>query len=127
MEKKFPTLQNIHFYKTVEYERTLAIILGKGDLSNILGQGGRIIKTIGTKVGKNIRVLEHGVPDRKFLEDLVAPMNIVTINTIWLPDGTTETKVILKKSSRKRSQLNIMEIKEIAKKVRNMTLRIEFT
>ncbi len=127
MEKKFPALQNIFFYKTIESDRTLAIIVGKGDLSSMLGQGGKIIKTIGTKLRKNIRVLEHGGNDRKFLEDLVAPLNIVTINTIWLPDGTTETKVILKKSVRKRSSLNIKAIKEIAHEVRNMTLRVEFT
>ena len=43
---------------------------------------------------KMSRVLEYGADDRKFLEDLFVPFSILTINTIWLPDGTTETRVI---------------------------------
>jgi len=71
--------------------------------------------------------LEHGVSDRKFLEDLFAPYPILTINTIWLPDGTTETRVILKKRGRNPPRINIEALKKIAKKLRGMTLRIEFS
>jgi hypothetical protein len=61
------------------------------------------------------------------LEDLSAPLSIVTINTIWLPDGTTETRVILRRRRRdSRLPFNVKALKEIARKVRNMTLRVEF-
>jgi hypothetical protein len=72
-------------------------------------------------------VLEYGVDDRKFLEDLFAPFSILTINTIWLPDGTTETRVILKKRGRRIPYLNIEALKQIAQKARGMTLRVEFS
>jgi len=83
---------------------------------------------LGEKVGKTVRVLEHGVDERKFLEDLFAPLSVFTINTIWLPDGTTETRVILRKRRRRMKSLliNVDALKEIAKKVRGITLRVEF-
>lgn len=125
LEDKYPSLQNICFYKAVDANKTLAVIVGHGDVPRLLGYGGKIIKAIGDETGKSVRVLEQGVDDRKFLEDLFMPLNILTINTIWLPDGTTETRVILR---RKRASVSfdLNALKEIALKVRKMSLRVEF-
>jgi len=126
LEEKFPSLQNIYFHKTIDTDRTLAIVVGPGDVPRLLGYGGKIIKTLSEETGKNIRILENGVEDRKFLEDLFAPISIMTINTIWLPDGSTETRVILGKRRGTHSSLDVKALKEIASKVRNITLRVEF-
>ncbi len=126
LEKNFPSLQNVYFHKAVEADGTLAIIVGQGDASRLLGYGGKIIKTLMEKTGRTVRVIEYGTSDRKFLEDLFAPLSVVTINTIWLPDGSTETRVILKKRRRMPHNMNIEALKKIAKEVRNITLRVEF-
>lgn len=126
LEETYPSLQNVYFHKAVDAGKTLAIIVGKGDAPRLLGQGGKIIRTLGEKTGKNIRVLEHGVDDRKFLEDLFAPFSIVTINTIWLPDGTTETRVILRRKGGRMRGFDVESLKNIAQKIRGMTLRVEF-
>jgi transcription antitermination factor NusA-like protein len=127
LEEKYPHLQNVFFCKAVEAGKTLAIIVGSGDVPRLLGYGGKILKTIGEETGRSVRVLESGVDDRKFLEDLFAPLSIMTINTIWLPDGSTETRVILKKRRGGQPPFDVKALKEIASKVRNMTLRVEFT
>jgi len=126
LEEKHPSLQNVYFHKAIDSGKTLAIIVGHGDVPRLLGYGGKIIKALGEEVGKSVRVLEYGVDDRKFLEDLFAPLSIVAINTIWLPDGTTETRVILKKRRGAQPPFDVKALKEIANKVRNMTLRVEF-
>jgi transcription antitermination factor NusA-like protein len=125
LEEKYPSLQNVCFYKAVEVEKTLAILVGHGDVPKLLGYGGKIVKTLGDETSKNIRVLEHGVDDRKFLEDLFLPFSILTINTIWLPDGTTETRVILKRKRGSQLPFDLKALKEIASKVRKMSLRVE--
>jgi transcription antitermination factor NusA-like protein len=125
LEEKYPTLQNVCFYKAVGVEKTLALIVGHGDVPKILGYSGKIIKAIGDETGKNVKVLEHGVDDRKFLEDLFIPFSILTINTIWLPDGTTETRVILKRKRGTQLPFDLKALKEIANKVRKMSLRVE--
>jgi transcription antitermination factor NusA-like protein len=126
LEGKFPSLQNVFFYKSVEAGKTLALIVGVGDVPRILGYGGKIIRALEDETGKRVRVLETGVDDRKFLEDLFAPLSIMTINTIWLPDGSTETRVILRKRRGSGVPFDVNALKEIAGKVRDMTLRVEF-
>lgn len=127
LEEKYPSLQNVYFHKAVEANGVLAVLVKRGDVPRLLGYGGKIIRALGQKTEKTIRVLEHGVDDRKFLEDLFVPLSILTINTIWLPDGTTETRVILRRRRRKRIPINVKALKEIAQKVRGVTLRVEFS
>jgi len=126
LEEKHPQLQNVYFHKAVETDGVLAIIMGQGDIAKLLSVGGRIIREMQDLTGKQIRLLEHEVDDRKFLEDLFAPYSIMTINTIWLPDGSTETRVILKRRGRRTPTLNTRALKEIAREVRGITLRVEF-
>ena len=125
LEEKYPSLQSVCFFKAIEAEKTLAIIVGHGDVPRLLGYSGKIIKALGDETGKNVRVLENGVDDRKFLEDLFIPFSILTINTIWLPDGTTETRVILKRKRGAQLPFDLKALKEIASKVRKMSLRVE--
>lgn len=125
LEDKYPSLQNVCFYKAVDVDKTLAIIVGHGDVPKLLGYSGKIVKAIGDETGRNIKVLENGVDDRKFLEDLFIPFSILTINTIWLPDGTTETRVILKRKRGAQMPYDVKALKEIASKVRKMSLRVE--
>jgi transcription antitermination factor NusA-like protein len=125
LEEKYPSLQSVCFYKAIEVEKTLAIIVGHGDVPRLLGYSGKIIKALSDETGKNVRVLEYGVDDRKFIEDLFIPFSILTINTIWLPDGTTETRVILKRKRGSQLPFDLKALKEIASKVRKMSLRVE--
>jgi transcription antitermination factor NusA-like protein len=126
LEEQYPSLQEVRFHNAVESDRVLAILVDKGDVPRLLSHGGKIVRALGEKTGKTIRILEHGVTERKFLEDLFVPLSILTINTIWLPDGTTETRVILKRGGRKRLPVNVKSWRDIAQKVRGMTLRVEF-
>jgi len=114
------------FLQSVEVDKTLAILVGHGDVPRLLGYGGKIIKALSDETGKNVRILEYGVDDRKFLEDLFVPFSIFTINTIWLPDGTTETRVILKRKRGQQLPFDLSTLKGIAQNVRKMSIRVEF-
>ena len=124
LETKYPVLQDLRFYKSFEAKGVLALLVKKGQIAKMLSHGGKIIKHLEKKTKKIIRVLEYNSDERKFLEDLFAPLEILTINKIWLPDGTTETRVIIR---RRRASVDLDSAKEIAKNVRGMTLRLEFT
>lgn len=50
----------------------------------------------------------------------------MTINTIWIPDGTTETKVILTGRRPRNMPVNLDMVRSIAKDLKGMTLRVEF-
>ena len=125
LESQHPPLQEINFHKAVETDGVLALIVGKGDVTKLLSTGGKVLRAIGEKTGRSVKILEAGVDERKFLEDLFAPLNIITINTIWLPDGSQETRVILRRRGR-RPPFDVEAIKQLAQKVRGITLRVEY-
>lgn len=126
LEDEYPLLQDVYFRGALEVDNTLVILVKRGDANKILSYGGKIIKALENKFGKSIRILEYNSSERKFIEDLFAPLNVVTINKIWLPDGSVETRVILKGKNKRRRLLNIDVAKEIAKRVKGIVLRVEF-
>lgn len=126
LENEYPLLQDVYFHGALEVNNTLVVLVKRGDMNKILSYGGKVIKALESKIGKNVRVLEYNSGERKFIEDLFAPLNVVTINKIWLPDGSVETRVILKGKDKRRRSLNVNVAKEIAKRVKGITLRIEF-
>ena len=105
----------------------LVLVVGRGDRSRFMSYGGKLTRALGDEFKKRVLVIEKGVSDRQFLEDLFTNQRIVTINIIWLPDGSTETRVVLRGRRRQRlSKKRIKALIEIAKKVRNMSLRVEY-
>ena len=127
LETKYPPLQSVSFHRAVEVDGVLALVVGRGDVPRLLGYGGKIMRAIEEKTGKSVPILDKAVDNRKFLEDLFAPLPVMTINTIWIPDGTTETRVILRKRGRRPPPMNIEAMKQVAKAVRNIVLRVEFS
>jgi transcription antitermination factor NusA-like protein len=126
MEDEYPPLQTVYFHKAIESDNVLAIFVNRGDIAKILSYGGKIIKSVERDTKKTVRVLESNSDERKFLEDLFAPMTILTVNRIWLPDGSTETRVILKGNERRRTSKYINALKEIAREAQGLILRVEF-
>jgi transcription antitermination factor NusA-like protein len=125
LEQRYPSLQKIRFHNAFEVDSVLAIVVGRGHLSAFFENNGKILREIAQETGKRVRVIEKHGEVRRFLEDLFAPVNITTINTIWLPGGTTETRVILAGRPR-RLPLKTRVLKRLAKKIRGITLRIAY-
>ncbi len=127
LESKYPALQSVYFHKAIESGNTLVILVNKEDVSRILSYGGKIIREISEKTGaRKVRILPYTEDVRRFLEELFAPASILTINTIWLPDGSTETKVVIPRKDVRKLPANIQVLKEFAKNIMGMTLRVEF-
>jgi transcription antitermination factor NusA-like protein len=125
LEDKHTSLQKIDFYKAYEADNVLALVVGPGNLKQFQSEGGTIIRDIAEKTGKRIRIFENRGDSRAFLEELFAPVTITTINKIFLPDGSQETRVVLPGHSRKLP-LRSEGVKELAKEIRGITLRIAF-
>jgi len=126
LEKTNPILEDITYHRAVEADDMMAILVDKRDLPKLLVGGAKVVKDLGETFGKRVRLISYGGDDRGFLEDLFTPMSILTINTIWIPDGTTETKVILTGRRPKKMPIDADVVQKIAHELKGMTLRIEF-
>ncbi len=127
MEGKNQFLQSVTLDNVVDAGGFLVLVVGKGDAAKFYANPAPV-RDLGDALNKKVVVLEAGMNDRKFLEDLFSGQQIVTINIIWLPDGSTETRVVLSARGTKRlSKKRIQALTEIAKKVRKMDLRVEYS
>jgi len=125
LEEKYASIQKIFLNNVYNVDHIIALAVGNGDSSRLLVSRGRILRELSKSIGKRIRVFEESGDVRKFLEDLFMPTKILAINTIWLPDRSTETRVVLPERPR-RLFLSEDVLKELAEKIRGMTLRITF-
>ncbi len=127
MENQNQFLQKVKLENVLEAGGFLILVLGKGD-SVKFNSAPKLIRDLGDKFNKRVLIIESGTKDRKFLEDLFANQHIITINIIWLPDGSTETRVVLQgRGARRLSKKRLQALVSVAKKVRNMNLRVEYT
>lgn len=126
LEKENPSLQDVTFHKAVEAGETMALMVDRRGMDTFLASGAKLAKSLGDRVGRRVRVLSQGGDERDFLEGLFIPFSILTINTIWLPDGSRETKVILNGRRPRRSPVDFEVAKKIAQELKSLTLRIEF-
>lgn len=126
LEKEYPVLSDVTYHRSVEAEDMMAVLVDKKDLPRLLGGGARVVKELGESFGKRVKLISFGGDDRGFLEDLFSPLSILAINTVWIPDGSTETKVILTGRRPRNMPVNLEMVQKIAKDMKHMTLRIEF-
>lgn len=126
LEKDNPVLQDVTYHRSVEADGVMAVLVDKKDMPKLLGGGAKIVRDLGETFGKRIKLISYGGDDREFLEDLFSPMSILTINTIWIPDGTTETKVILTGRRPRNMPVELDKVRRIAEELKGMTLRVEF-
>ncbi len=66
-----------------------------------------------------------GASDREFLEDVFFPARVLTVNTVWLPDGGKRTKVIVPEKRSERRIGNFDKLRDAVKQARGIELLIE--
>ncbi len=63
--------------------------------------------------------------DRRFLEELFYPIRILTVNTVWLPDGSKLTKAIIPGRRPERLRGEIDALKKVVKQIKGIELLVE--
>jgi transcription antitermination factor NusA-like protein len=126
LEQKYTELKDITFFRAVKVGRLIVVLVGEHDLPIILGQRGRIVKTLEKNLNKRIRVIEKASSMGKMIEDLLTPAEVAGINTIWLPDGTTMKKVRIRNFDRKKLPASVDTLEGIILQLTKEPIRIVF-
>lgn len=125
LDKELPKIGRMGFVKAVDSEDTAFIVLKEDSLKNIdLETLHALRKRLRERLGKNVRLVEDDRNVSRFVEKLVAPARVVTINKIWLPDGSEEMRVIL--DSERSLKTPASSVIEVVRRVKGVSLRIDF-
>ena len=100
------------------------LVLRSPDVAALRGDSGLAGKIEG-EFGQKVWFVESEASDRRFVEGLLHPLRVLSVNMFWLPDGNRLTKVIVAGDG-KRARVNIEKVVKIAKAVRNIELLVEF-
>nr|MDO8077818.1 hypothetical protein [Candidatus Freyarchaeota archaeon] len=126
LENRFPNLKDAEFRRSVETNNLVIIVVGPGDISHFIGPKGKIVKILSDRLKKKVRVIEGDSSTKKTIEDILSPVSVLGVNTIWLPDGTLEKKVRIRRSDIRRLPTSVSTLEEVVHKLTNEKVRIVF-
>jgi len=126
LEERFSSLKDVKFVKAIESNNLVIIVVGQGDIPNLIGPKGRIIKSLSDELGRKVRVIEESSSLKKIIEDIIAPASLLGVNTVWLPDGTNEKKIRVRQSDSKRLPTSTRVLEKVINQLTGEKVRFVF-
>ncbi|MFX1563809.1 MAG: hypothetical protein ACFFDP_10955 [Promethearchaeota archaeon] len=125
-EEKYPALKDVTFQRVFQSNGVVIILVGRGDVRRIIGQSRRVLQILEKELSMSVRVVEESKNPQHILRDLIRPVKILGINTIWLPDNSFERKVRISSRERSRVPLSLEQIENIIHELTDERIRIAF-
>jgi transcription antitermination factor NusA-like protein len=100
------------------------LVLRSSDVTALRGDSDLAQKVEG-EFGQKVWFVESEASERRFVEGLLHPLRVLSVNQFWLPGGDRLTKAVVTGDS-KRARVNIEKAVKIAKAVRGIELLVEF-
>jgi len=125
LAEKNNTIDKFTLTGAYKLDEGLIMVLPSSDIS-IIRSDENIMNKIKEEVKENIWIIETGATERRFIENLVYPVKIDSINLVWLPDGNKLTKIVISEKKNKNKIVEEVKIKGIASKIKNIELLIEY-
>lgn len=111
--------------KAIQVDGDYVLVVEPGSLAP-LRRDQSLQKTLQGILGGKVWLTEANTTDRKELEDLFFPVRVANVNTVWLPDGSKLTKVVIPGKRTDRFPHDTEMITRILKETREMELMVEF-
>ena len=123
-EEKFGFLKNISFYKAIDFEDVVILVVGKKDKIKTTQKLIKWVKE--TYEVDELILIEQTKNPRAALESLIAPSKLISLNEIFLATGDIEFKGVLSKEDQKAILFTKEELEQLILELTGNTIRIEF-
>ncbi|MFW9830715.1 MAG: hypothetical protein ACFFD8_02970 [Candidatus Thorarchaeota archaeon] len=118
LEDKTPSIKEMTFKRVFEANGVIIVLVGKGDVRRVLGANRHILRQLEEKLKAKIRFVEESRNPQHILRDLIRPVRILGVNTIWLPDNSFER--IVRISEREQDRIPF-SLEQLVKTIYEMT------
>lgn len=96
LEKKHPQLTHLRYVSSLKIDDYLFIVFKERDLAGLPQQlQAQLKKNLSERFVLTVKLVEEHRDFNTFLQGLVSPARILAVNKVWLPDQTTEIKVVI--------------------------------
>ena len=124
LEEKFSYLKEVSFYKAIDFEDVVILVVGKKDKLKISNELIEWIKEA-YEIDKLI-LIENTKKPRPVIEALIAPNKILSLNEIFLATGDIQFKAILFKKDLDNLLFTKEELEDLVLELTGNITRIEF-
>ena len=101
------------------------VLVFRGSDVTVLRGNEELANKIEKQIGQKVWFIETEASDRRFIESLLHPLKVLSVNFFWIPEANKLTKVIIADDD-KNTSVNIDKVQKIAKAIRNIELLVEF-
>ncbi len=123
-EEKFGFLKNISFYKAIDFEDVVILVVGKKDKIKTTQKLIKWVKE--TYEVDQLILIERTKNPRSALESLIAPSKLISLNEIFLATGDIEFKGVLSKEDQEVILFTKEELEELILELTDNTIRIDY-
>ena len=124
LEEKFSYLKDVSFFKAIDFEDVVILVVGKKDKLRITTELKDWIKET-YEIDKLI-LIENTKKPRPVIEALIAPYKILSLNEIFLATGDVQFKAILFKKDQDKILFTKEELEDLILELTGNITRIEF-
>jgi len=118
-------IENFALYSCKEFDGNFVLSLAKEDI-RVIRQSRTLYRTLQDKFKGKIWLVEDDETDKRFIEDLLFPTKILSINAVWAPGGIQKTKAIVSGKWTPKFPIDTKKVIQIVKNARNLDIEIEF-
>jgi hypothetical protein len=101
------------------------VLVFRGSDVSVLRGNEELASKIEKQIGQKVWFIETEASDRRFIESLLHPLKVLSVNFFWIPEANKLTKVIIADDG-KNTSVSIDKVQKIAKAIRNIELLVEF-
>ena len=124
LSDRVPELSKVTLRRAFEANGSFVLEFERSDMHALRANPLLASELEGVLKGK-VWMVAAGGNDRRFLEDVFFPAKVLTVNTVWLPDGEKKTKVIVPARRSERRIGDFDKLREAVKRARGIELLVE--
>ena len=124
LSERVPELSKVTLRRAFEVNGSYVLEFEQSDMALIRSNSALLSELVGALWGM-VWLVGAGGNDRRFLEDVFFPAKVLTVNTVWLPDGGKKTKVIVPAKRSERRIGDFDKLSDAEKQARGIELLVE--
>jgi transcription antitermination factor NusA-like protein len=124
LAEKIPEINRVRLLRSVEVGGNYVIEFEPSDVI-ALRANPEIAAKLEQQLKGRIWIVGATNSERRFLEDLFYPTRILTVNTVWLPDGSKLTKAIVAGRRGDRVLAEVDKLKRVVKEMKGIEMMVE--
>lgn len=125
LSQDIPTLEDVTIKEVRRVSDAILVVTAKGDGPRVVGKNGEVVKELADHFDTSIRVVEDAGDPEEVIENLLEPVEVQGINTVYKPDGT-EKKVVVAEEDRPRVPISTDEFRNIVKQLTDKEFSLSF-